>query len=390
MTTETIAPQQVLEDPEVIKVSSAAELIELAHELGRTFSSRATDYDQAGEFVEDNYADLKRHHLMSMMIPRELGGMGFSHSVVGDFLRILAHYCGSTSLAFAMHQHLVAASVWKYIHQAQGADLLRRVAAEQLVLISTGARDWLDSNGELKRVEGGYLLTATKHFASQSVYGDIAVTSAPFQSENGDWSVLHFGVPMNRPGVSVLNDWDVMGMRATGSQSIRFENVFVPEESVALSRTRGEFHPVWNLVLTVAMPLISSTYTGLAERAFSLALDKGRNYQRNLPHIKYIIGKIHNSLAASQAQLEAMFRVTNDLDFDIARDNSTRILSLKTNVADNCMETVKTGMEAIGGQSFYRMNELERIFRDVQAAQFHPLPKWEQYFFTGERLLQQA
>ncbi|MBK8192218.1 MAG: acyl-CoA/acyl-ACP dehydrogenase [Lewinellaceae bacterium] len=63
------------------------------------------------------------------------------------------------------------------------------------------------------------------------------------------------------------------------------------------------------------------------------------------------------------------------------------MLSFKTNVAEACIQTVSEAMEAIGGQSFYRKNELERLFRDVQAAPFHPLPKWEQYVFTGERLL---
>jgi hypothetical protein len=44
-------------------------------------------------------------------------------------------------------------------------------------------------------------------------------------------------------------------------------------------------------------------------------------------------------------------------------------------------------MEAIWGQSFYKKNILEKLFRDVQASPFHPLPTWEQYAFTGERLL---
>lgn len=63
------------------------------------------------------------------------------------------------------------------------------------------------------------------------------------------------------------------------------------------------------------------------------------------------------------------------------------MLSLKTNVANACIQVVQEAMEAIGGQSFYRKNRLERLFRDVQAAQFHPLPAWDQFAFTGERLL---
>ena len=56
-------------------------------------------------------------------------------------------------------------------------------------------------------------------------------------------------------------------------------------------------------------------------------------------------------------------------------------------MANATIRTVADAMEAIGGQSFYEKNVLERLLRDVQAASFHPLPKWDQYAFTGKRLL---
>ena len=68
---------------------------------------------------------------------------------MGDLIKTIATYCGSTALAFSMHQHLVAASVWKYKTKGVGAAMLEKVAANQLVLVSTGARDWLDSNGTM-------------------------------------------------------------------------------------------------------------------------------------------------------------------------------------------------------------------------------------------------
>ena len=94
-----------------------------------------------------------------------------------------------------MHQHLVAAAVWKYKHKNEGAETLSKIASRQLVLVSTGAKDWLDSNGSLTKVDGGYLLSTKKHFASQSVTGDVAVTSAVFTDVDGTESVLHFSIP---------------------------------------------------------------------------------------------------------------------------------------------------------------------------------------------------
>lgn len=359
------------------------------HDLGKSFASRAAEQDREGSFVFENYAALKTHRYFSAMIPAELGGDGIRHEEMCNIIRVMAQYCGSTSLAFSMHQHLVAAAVWRYKHKGEAAAMLKNVSANQLVLVSTGARDWLDSNGDMTKTEGGYLLSGKKHFASQSVAGDVAVTSAPYLHPENGWQVLHFAVPFNTRGVSVLDDWDTLGMRATGSQTLVFDQVFVPDSAIVLARPRTGFHPVWDIVITVAMPLIMSAYVGIAEKAMDIAQAIGKDYQRNQKHMPYILGKMYNSLTAARAQWKQMVALTDNIDFKPSESITVDMLSLKTNVATACIQTVQEAMDAIGGQSFYRKNVLERLFRDVQAAQFHPLPQWEQYAFTGERLMKQ-
>lgn len=356
-------------------------------ELGQSFAARAAEHDHKGDFVFDNYEELKKHRIFSFAIPEEFGGLGMSHSETCEMLRLLAKDCASTALAHAMHQHLIAAAVWKYKHKGESAPLLQRVSDGQLVLVSTGARDWLDSNGEMKRTEGGYLLSAKKFFASQSVAGNIAVTSAPYQHPEKGWQVLHFAVPFNSKGVSVLDDWHVMGMRATGSQTIVFDEVFVPDASIVLERPRTGFHPVWDLVIGVACPLIMSVYVGIAEKAMEIAIQIGKSYPRNQQHLPYIIGKMNNSLVAARAQWKRMIAIADDLNFKPDAVKTLEMLSLKTNTTEACIRVVTEAMDAIGGQSFYEKNQLERLFRDVHAAGFHPMPAWEQYAFTGNRIL---
>lgn len=358
-----------------------------AHELGPQFAARAKEYDKTGAFVHKNYEELKENRFFSAMIPESLDGGGMNYEQMCHLIRTMAHYCGSTALAFSMHQHLVGATVWKFKHKNNGKATLEKVVQNQLVLVSTGARDWLQSNGTLEPVEGGYLFYAKKSFASQSAVGDVAVTSAPIQNSEGEWKVLHFPTPIQAEGVTVLDDWDVMGMRATGSQTIVFDKVFIPNTAIALERPREGFHMVWNVVLTIAMPLIMSAYVGIAEKAVEIAISMGKQYPRNQEHLPYIIGKLNNTFLEAKAQWRAMYTLTDNLNFKPAEAITSDILSYKTNVADATIRTVQQAMEAIGGQALYRKNELERLFRDVQGAQFHPLPKWDQYAFTGKRLL---
>jgi alkylation response protein AidB-like acyl-CoA dehydrogenase len=360
---------------------------QLTHSIGRSFAARADQHDKQGKFVYENYSDLKALRFFSAAIPEELGGGGVSHSEMCTMLRILANYCGSTALALSMHQHLVAATIWRYKNKNEGLPLLEKIVKNQLVLISTGAGDWLASNGEMSKTEGGYFVSAKKAFASQSVVGDVVVTSAPFLHPENGWQVLHFAVSMKAEGVSVLDDWDVMGMRATGSQTIVLNHVFVPDGAITVARPRNSFHAVWDVAITVAMPLIMGVYVGIAEQALQIAINVGKKYPRNQDHLKYIIGKMHNTLIGARTQWEAMVAFANNIDFKPSGRITVDLLSLKANVAEGCIDTVQQAMDAIGGQSFYRKNTLERLFRDVQGARFHPMPTWDQYAFSGERLL---
>src|SRR5687768_3062752 len=164
--------------------SKTSQWIEIARSLGEEFAGRAEANDEGDTFVSNNYAALKQRRVFSAAIPEELGGGGASHREISDMLRTLAQYCGSTALALSMHQHLIGATVWKYRHGQGGEPLLKKVAESQLVLVSTGAADWLESNGSMSKADGGYVVSAHKHFASQSAVGDMLVTSAPFMDRS--------------------------------------------------------------------------------------------------------------------------------------------------------------------------------------------------------------
>src|SRR5690349_15610714 len=107
----------------------------IARELGPGFAARAATHDANDAFVADNYVELKAKRAFSAAVPRDLGGGGASHAELCALVREVAHSCSSTALALSMHTHLVAATVWRRL-QGQSVDaLLRRIAAEQLVLV---------------------------------------------------------------------------------------------------------------------------------------------------------------------------------------------------------------------------------------------------------------
>src|SRR5262245_3091058 len=166
-----------------------------------------------------------------------------------------------------MHMHLAATMVWVWRHGGPVAPMLERIAREQLVLVTSGATDWLDSNGTAERVDGGFRVTARKAFCSGSPVGDLLLTSAVYDDPNDGPTVLHFGVSTKTPGVTVLDNWRTMAMRSSGSNDIMLEGLFVPDAAISQRRPKGAWTPIWNVVVAVAGPLVSAAYLGVAEAA---------------------------------------------------------------------------------------------------------------------------
>jgi alkylation response protein AidB-like acyl-CoA dehydrogenase len=358
---------------------------EVTAELVDEFCKTTSRHDKEASFVFENYKMLKDKGVFSAAIPEELGGGGMSHSEMCEFLFELSKSCSSTALALSMHQHLVAANIWKY-KKGQGAEeLLRKIAANQLILISTGAGDWLASNGTMEKVEGGYIVNAQKHFASQSVIGNILVTTSVYQDPEAGPQVLHFPVAMNAEGIAIQDNWYSMGMRGTGSNTVVLKNVFVPESAIAMRRVQNEFHPFYNVVISVAMPLIMGVYVGIAERAYEIALSQFKKEQEHYSF--YLVGEMERELVTAKIIWNDMIRIANNFQFEALMENGTAMLTRKSILADACIKTVSKAMEIVGGRAYLQNSEIERLYRDVRAVIFHPLPEKAQQFLLGNYLL---
>src|SRR5262249_36595017 len=271
-----------------------------------------------------------------------------------------------------MHTHLVAANVWRHWQGQAVEQLLRRVADEQIVLVSTGASDWLDSSGTAERVAGGYRVSGRKIFGSGSPVGDLLVTSAPY-ADPRDWpTVLHFPIPMRTPGLTVQDNWQAMGMRGTGSHDVLLESVFVPDSSVSLRRPRGTWHPYFTMVAAVALPIVMSVYLGVAEAARDLALQQMRS-NRGDPDVSYLVREVQTALTTARIAVQGMVDLCANYAFTPDLQTANAVLIRKTIAAEALLETVEKAVEACGGGALFRRRGLERLLRDIHGAQFHPL-----------------
>jgi len=156
--------------------SHPVDLVGVTRDLGRQFAPGCAERDQAGTLSAEAFDRLRATGVTSALVPRELGGCEASHEEMGAALRALAGHDPATAVTLSMHSHLVAFQVWRHRHGMDASGPLGKVAGGA-VLISTGASDWLASNGTTRRVDGGYVVGARKGPASGCEVGDVLVTS---------------------------------------------------------------------------------------------------------------------------------------------------------------------------------------------------------------------
>jgi acyl-CoA dehydrogenase len=365
--------------------ASRTDWVAVAAELAPAFAARAAAHDTDDRFVFENYAELRRRRVFSAPVPAELGGGGASHAEMCDMLRTLAHACSSTALALSMHTHQVLIPAWRWRHERAPVEiLLRRLAAEELVLASSGGSDWLAGTGRAEKVDGGYRVTARKIFASGSPAADLFSTMAVYDDPADGPTVIHFVIPFETPGVKLHDNWRTLGMRATGSNDVTLDNVFVPDAAVGVRRPSGRWSHAWHVVATMALPIIYSVYVGVAEAARDIAVrEAGR--RRDDHAVQELIGAMDTELAAARLAWRSMVDAANR--GRVAADITNEVMIGRTLVGQSVLRTVETAMEAAGGAAFFRSAGLERLFRDAQGARYHALRGAAQRRYAGRLAL---
>ena len=240
----------------------------LAAELGEQFAPRAAEHDRKNTFVAENFEILREAGYTRLAVPEELGGMGASMRQVCYSQEELARYCGSTALAVNMHLYLTLTNVYRWRQGAAPAEaLLRRVASDGLLLMTSGGSDGIWPSATAVKEDGGYRVRGRKAFCSQAPLADVLTTMAAYDDPEEGRVVLAIGVPTGSEGVQVVETWDTLGMRGTASHDVQLDGVFVADSQVAARRPWGHIDPFLHNAIVHIGPTASAVYHGIAAGA---------------------------------------------------------------------------------------------------------------------------
>jgi len=361
-------------------------LLERAADIGPVLAAHAARHDDERSFVVEGYDALQDAGLLRAAVPVELGGDGAGVAELAALQRELAHHCGATALASAMHQHVVAFTAWRYRRGLPGAEAtLRRVAEEGILLVSTGGGDYTHPRGEAVRVEGGFRVTGRKRFASQSSHGTVMSTMFVYQDPERGRRVLNMALPIHADGVSVADTWDTLGMRGTASDDIVVEDVFVPAERVLADRPYGVVDPPLQVISQIAFPIVSAVYLGVAEAAYAAAVDAAAGRADDAT-VQRQVGLMRQRILVAGWALDGVVAMVGG-DPVPAAETFLAVMAAKREVVRGAVEVCDLAMEVAGGSAFFRGSVIERCYRDVRAGAFHPLSGEATLVELGRRAL---
>ncbi len=367
--TEKVAPDEL-----------EADLVARAAAVGPTLAAHAEAHDRDGTWVQESFDVLRDAGLLTIAVPVELGGSGATVRQITMVQRELAKYCGSTALATAMHQHVTAFTAWRYRRGLPGAEgTLTRIADEGIVLVSTGGADFTHPRGTAEKVDGGYRVSGTKVFASQSPAGSVLSTMFAFDDPERGMRVLNMAVPMSSAGVTRTDTWDAMGMRGTASDEVLVEGVFVPDERVLADRPYGVVDPPLQVIATIGFSVISGVYLGIAEAAREHAIAAVKDPSD--PTTQRQLGLITHRTRVAAWALDGALAIVGD-DPAPSLETVEAVMLAKREIALSGVEATDLAMEVGGGAAYFRGSPIERAYRDIRAAKFHP--------FTPEATLMRA
>lgn len=355
-----------------VETTREHELVGRAWAVGPVLREHAEAHDRAGTWVQHSFDAVRDAGLLKIGVPVELGGEGATIREVAMVQRELARWCGSTALASSMHQHVTAFTAWRFRRGLPGAEAtLKRIAEEGIVLVSTGGADFTDPRGTATKVDGGYRVSGRKIFASQSPAGTVLSTMFAYDDPEAGRRVLNLAVPIASDGVTVLDNWDTLGMRGTGSNDVVIDDVFVPDERVLANRPHGVIDPPLQVILSIAMPIISAVYLGVAESARDHARAAAAT-KADDPTVQRQLGLMTTRLRVAAWALDGALAAVGD-DPEPSVDRLDAVLAAKREISLAGIEVCDLAMDVAGGAAFFKGSPIERCYRDIRAAKFHPL-----------------
>ncbi len=357
------------------------ELIQRAQALRTTLAKTSAQVDASGEIPEEHLRQIGEAGLYRLSIPRAYGGLWDGHITSLDeaLVEVVIQLCageGSTGMLFAASALLLRLCFGEdsELPKTTQQQVAREVLEEHIRLVPSGAETGTQGHVTAHKVDGGIVINGTKSFNTGSNGARYANVLHILKGEDGLHTAL---VRLDAPGVKLHHDWDNMGQRATMSQTITYQDVFVPDN--------------WHYHLTAGLPSLSPIFAflinasilqGIGEGGYDAMLEYLRNVKRSItpgwsdgtsdPLVRKRIGEFSGRLAAAHALLhEASRQMEQTAEESDLRPLIAAAMRAHAVCLDAAVSTTNELFELTGARSTSNRYRLDRFWRNARTFSLH-------------------
>jgi len=386
------------------KSPEGAALVALAERLADDLATGAAARDRDRSYPFEGIGALQRAGYFGAPVPEQFGGLGVGsvHDAVIASSRLAR---GDASLAIGVNMHLVIAlnqaRRWQMAREEGNArrerafgDSLRAIVSGRVVMaaaMSEPGQDLTRPATKAERSGAGWRIDGHKIFCTMSPAATLLVTSVGFRGEDGGERYGYVEIPVTTPGVTVNDDWDALGMRASGSHSVTFDGVELPAGALRGGFPAGAMSPYLERNLPSGL-FHASASLGIAEAAFARTAQPERIGED--ARARMLVAESTIDLAAARAVISRAAALIDDHYAENPTSSGTddEILRLfaegqaaKTFVNEAATRVVDRALALSGGAGYLNGSPLARAYRDVRAGAFmHPLGANRAYGFLGD------
>jgi alkylation response protein AidB-like acyl-CoA dehydrogenase len=376
------------------RVTSVADLVPVAKSLRQEFEASAAALDATGEYPTRNMERIVETGLDAICFPREWGGVASKSphedlEAIAEIFTELSAGESSTAQIFTVHRNLVLgllsgtgmSEAWKRkIHHE-----VRHEGARFCSPASEPTKKRFSFRTACVPVDGGVRITGKKYFATGcegARYGwlPVLLDGYPSVEEGGLYNAV---VRLDSEGVTLNHDWDNMGQRATGSGSVMFENVFVPDGLHWKPGVGADFVSTTNVNGPASQVVMSAILLGIGLGALDAMCayvrdrvrpsDQSWASQAESPVIQHQVGRYSAMLAAARAALREAARAIADFTRNggSRAEVSVKMMQAKVSIIDATLMTAGDLHRHCGGMSTSNAFRLDRFWRNARALSTH-------------------
>ena len=351
------------------------ELVNLAREIAqKEIAPRALDIDKSGVMDEDLLHILKQSGMTQLAVPKEYGGAGLDLLTGAMISEELAKGCAGVATVCA------ANSLASFPILIGGTDEQKKDYFDCLnqggISCFALTEPWAGSDAgavscKAKKVDGGYVLNGTKCFITNAPICDKITLFANTRESGGIRGLTVFTVDRNTPGISIGKEEDKMGIRASATSEIIFDDCFVPA-SARIGREGMGFRIAMQ-TLETSRPVVGAISVGIAQAALENAIHyahQRKQFGQKIASFEMVQEMIANMVTKTEAARALVYKACW---MQMHGDKQASMFSAmsKCFASDVAMEVTTTAVQVMGGNGYSRENPNEKYMRDAKIMQIY-------------------